>query len=106
MADGAAISAINWIEVLTKLAERGEDPDLVAAELKGAGLIGAVVSLETLSDDDCVAIARLRRTTKAWGLSLADRACLVLATRLKVPALTADRAWGEIEVEADVHLIR
>lgn len=106
MADGAAISVVNWIEVLTKLAERGEDPELAAAELKGAGLIGTVVSVETLSDDDCVAIARLRRTTKTQGLSLADRACLVLAARLKVPALTADRAWGEIDVAADVQLIR
>ena len=35
MADGAVISAVNWIEVLSKIAERGEDPELAAAEIKG-----------------------------------------------------------------------
>lgn len=51
-------------------------------------------------------IARLRPTTKPHGLSLADRACLTLATRLGVPALTADRSWTDAEVEANVQLIR
>jgi PIN domain nuclease of toxin-antitoxin system len=103
---GAAISVINWTEVLTKLAERGEDPELVAAELRAAGLIGVTVSLEPLTDADCIAVARLRSATKAKGLSLADRACLVLAERLGVPAMTADRDWGEIDVGAEVRLIR
>jgi PIN domain nuclease of toxin-antitoxin system len=87
LANGAAISAVHWIEVLTKLADRGEDPDPTAAELRGAGLIGTVVSVEALSAVDCVAIARLRRTASAPGLSLADHDCLVLAARLKAPAL-------------------
>lgn len=82
---GAAISVINWIEVLTKLAERGEDPELADAELRAAGLIGATVSVEPVTDADCIAAARLRSATKAKGLSLADRACLVLAERIGVP---------------------
>jgi galactose-1-phosphate uridylyltransferase len=36
MPAGAAISVINWTEVLTKLAERDEDPELAAAELRAA----------------------------------------------------------------------
>ncbi|HEX5592897.1 MAG TPA: hypothetical protein VFX35_06070 [Solirubrobacterales bacterium] len=35
MADGAAISVVNWMEVLSRIAERGEDPELAAAEMKG-----------------------------------------------------------------------
>jgi hypothetical protein len=31
MADGAAMSVVNWIEVLSKIAERGENPELAAA---------------------------------------------------------------------------
>jgi ribonuclease VapC len=34
--------------------------------------------------------------TRAAGLSLGDRACLALAQRLGVPAMTADRAWAAI----------
>ena len=103
---GAAISVINWTEVLTKLAERGEDPELAAAELRAAGLIGATVNIEPVTDADCIAVARLRAATKAKGLSLADRACLALADRLSVPAMTADRAWAEVDVAARVRLIR
>jgi ribonuclease VapC len=44
--------------------------------------------------------------TKALGLSLADRACLALAAREKLPALTADRAWQSVKVGVQVQLIR
>ena len=106
MKPGAVISVANWVEVLSKRAERGEDPGVAAAEMRGAGLIGGVLTVEPITDDDCIAIARLRPKTKAQGLSLADRACLVLAERLGVPALTADDAWAEADVRAVVRTIR
>lgn len=106
MKAGAAISVANWAEVLSKLAERGEDPEVAAAEMKGAELVGQVIAVEPITDDDCITIARLRRTTKAQGLSLADRACLALAERLGVPALTADGEWSKAEVNAEVQPIR
>lgn len=40
--------------------------------------------------------------TKPAGLSFGDRACLALAARLGVPALTADRAWQSIAAAAAV----
>lgn len=52
------------------------------------------------------AAARLRPATRHAGLSLADRACLALARRLGVPAVTADRAWGDLDVGVEVRLIR
>lgn len=48
----------------------------------------------------------LRPATKVQGLSLADRACLVLAERLGVPALTTDGEWVKAKVKADVRTIR
>lgn len=106
MKAGVAISVANWTEVLSKLAERGEDPGVAAAEMKGAELIGSVVAIEPITDDDCIAIARMRPKTKAQGLSLADRACLVLAERLGVPALTTDGEWAKAKVKARVQAIR
>lgn len=107
LANGAAISVVNWIEILSKLAERGEDPELAAAEMKGTGLIGGVIAIEPVTDRDSIEIARLRPATRGHGLSLADRACLALAERLGVPALTADGAWGELpSVRVAVKLIR
>ena len=35
MKDGTAISVANWAEVLSKLAERGEDPGVAAADDEG-----------------------------------------------------------------------
>ena len=93
MAGGSAISVVNWTEVLSKLAERGEDPELAAAELRATDLIGAVVSIEPVTAADAVEIARLRPLTKGDGLSLADRACIALASRLQLPVVTADEAW-------------
>lgn len=107
MADGAAISVVNWIEVLSKIAERGEDPELAAAEMKGAGLIGEVVNIEAVTEQDSIEIARLRPLTKEQGLSLGDRSCLALATRLGLPVVTGDRAWRNLRrVNVAVKLIR
>lgn len=107
MADGAAISVVNWAEVLSKLAERGEDPELAAAEMEAADLIGGVVTIEAVTTKDAIEIARLRPLTKGRGLSLADRTCLALAERLAIPVLTADREWVDLSgARATVKLIR
>jgi ribonuclease VapC len=103
---GAAVSVVNWAEVLSKLAEAGKDPEAAAAELRRAEGSRRALSIEPLTAADCVAVARLRPITRRQGLSLADRACLALAERLDVPALTADRKWLEADVAADVQLIR
>ena len=44
--------------------------------------------------------------TRAAGLSLGDRACLALARRYGVPALTADGAWGDVEAGVEVVVVR
>ena len=104
--EGAAVSVVNWAEVLSKLAEAGKDPEVAAAELRRAEGSRRALSIEPLTAADCVAVARLRPLTRRQGLSLADRACLALAERLSVPALTADRKWLEADVVAEVQLIR
>jgi ribonuclease VapC len=45
--------------------------------------------------------------TRPFRLSLGDRPCLALATREKVPALTADTAWSAVAplVDANVRLV-
>ena len=103
---GSAISAVNLAEVLSKLAEVGEDPQDVTENLKRRGLLGGNLVVSLLSQDDAVLIARLHRSTRAHGLSLGDRACLGLALRFKVPALTADRAWSRLKVAVKIEPIR
>lgn len=103
---GSTISAANLAEVLGKLGDEGMDPAAVADKLRDRGLIGVVLAVEPVTDQDAVLIAQLRRPTKRVGLSLGDRACLALALRLDAPALTADGAWLDVEVGAQVQLIR
>lgn len=105
IADGATISAVNWAEVLSNVAADGDDPQEVASRLSVTGE-EVVIWIEALTAADCIELAKLRPITKALGLSLADRACLVLADRLGVPALTTDREWVKADVGAEVRLIR
>jgi len=83
----ASIGAANWSEVAQKVIGRGGDWDLARALLRSYGL-----TIEPVTIEDAELAA------KTWqagnGLSLADRLCLALATRLAQTVLTADKAWG------------
>ncbi len=94
--DGSALSAVNWAEVLSKLAERGEDPEQVTERLIEQGVLGVSLTIVPLDEVQARQIARLRLVTRATGLSLGDRACLALAHVVGVPAVTADRAWATL----------
>jgi PIN domain nuclease of toxin-antitoxin system len=106
LAEGAAVSVVNWAEVLSNVAANGEDPAQVAERLLRTEFADVNLRVEEITEADCVEIAKLRPVTIAQGLSLADRACLTLAARLGVPALTADRMWAEARVDVEVRLIR
>ncbi|MGE5335901.1 MAG: PIN domain-containing protein [Nitrososphaerota archaeon] len=106
LAGRAAISVVNWAEVLSKVAERGGDPVSIELDYRERGFIGGALQIEGMTEADCVHVARLRPPTARLGLSLADRTCLALAARLGVPALTADRSWADAELDVDVQLIR
>lgn len=96
---GARLSAVNAAEVVAKLVDGGS-PAEEAGELLDR--IGAEIL--PFDADDVVPSARLRHGNRV--LSLGDRACLALALRLSVPAVTADRAWTGLQTDADVRLIR
>lgn len=102
----SAISVVNWSEVLSKVAEGGGDPAALESNYRERGFIGDALAIEAVTEADCVEIARLRPLTMGQGLSLADRACLVLASRLGVPALTADRIWAQADVDTEIQIIR
>jgi ribonuclease VapC len=95
----SAISAVNWSEVAQKTAARG----LSLAEVKLQFLaVGLRVYPFTVEDAEATAVLWQR----APNLSLADRACLALASRLGVPALTADRIWATLQLGIEVQIIR
>jgi ribonuclease VapC len=105
LTQGAAMSAVNWAEVLSKVADVDQPQTLVEA-MRNQGILGQQLQIYGFSAEDALAIAELRPLTKSVGLSLADQACLALAKRLGVAALTADRVWADVETGVTVQLSR
>lgn len=101
----AVIHAVNYAEVLSKLAERGLPPAEAEAQMREQGLL-QVLNIDLGDPLDAPTVAQLRLLTRAAGLSLGDRYCLALALRLGVPAVTTDRAWAALDVGVRVEVLR
>lgn len=102
----AVINLVNYAEVLTRLTDDGDTATKLDERLRAGGLIGESIELVALVDEDAVAIAELRSSTRSQGLSLGDRACLATARRLGRTALTADRAWSALNLDIPLHFFR
>jgi PIN domain nuclease of toxin-antitoxin system len=103
---GAVISAANLTEVLEVLSRLDGSPGDYADRMDRAGLLHSALLIEEFTYDDSIEAARLRPLTRHLGLSLADRACLALASRMEFPVLTADQAWAQLELGIDIRVIR
>ena len=101
VANGAAISAVNLSEVVTKLYEAGMPEAVIHDVLDLLGL--EIVDFNT---DQAYQSGLLRALTRHAGLSLGDRGCLVLARELALPALTTDRVWESLNVGVTIQVIR
>lgn len=100
IAGGAATSAVNLSEVATVLVRHQRDPSKIL------GPVREQLAVEPFGEADALAAAALCPKTAGKGLSLGDRACLALAQRLGVPAVTADQAWAQLGLDIRVMLIR
>jgi PIN domain nuclease of toxin-antitoxin system len=101
--DGAVISAVNVAEVISRLVGTG-----MAADEAASAAMALPMSLHDLDEALAIEMAAITVHTRRFGLSLGDRACLALARRQTLPALTADRAWlhaGPL-IGVEVRLIR
>lgn len=97
----ALISSINWTEVLQKCLTRDIPTDGMREELEAIGL-----TIAPFTADDAALTAELQATTRQYGLSIGDRACIALGISRKLPILTGDRAWSSADIRAEIHLIR
>lgn len=99
--EGSFVSAVNFAETLTHLAEHasGSFP-------QAPSIFSLLAPIEPFTAAQAQLAARLRPHTKAAGLSLGDRACIALAMELDADVYTADRAWAKVKLPCRVHLIR
>lgn len=99
--DGAIVSSVNWSEVLGRFVDLGLETADREAQIESLG-----VSLVPFTTRQAEVAAGLLPLTRKAGLSLGDRACLAVALDLGGNPVTADRAWGRIDVGLEVTLIR
>ena len=87
----SAVTTVNLSEVVAHFSRNG------VAEADVRRVIGPLPFERVLFDEELAYQAgALQPLTRSAGLSLGDRACLALAKRLGVPAITSDRAWSSI----------
>lgn len=103
---GAHISAVNWAEALSKVAERGGNPERLVQDLENRGVLGLALIVHPLDEGLALRIAKLRPLTKHAGLSLGDRACLALGEELRLRVLTAERVWNDLSLGIEIEQIR
>ena len=100
MARGAALGTVNLSEVCAKLGDHGLTPADITQTIEDLDLV-----IEPFLREDAERAGMWRVLTRDVGLSLGDRACLALAHRLDVPALTTDRAWAGLQLPVKVEVI-
>jgi ribonuclease VapC len=98
----ALLGAVNLAEVISKLCERGAPPEVAAEAVRCLG-----VEIIPYTDGHALRTGELRPLTKAFGLSLGDRACLALAWERQATVITAERSWDDrVENAASVKILR
>lgn len=100
IADNAVISTVNLSEVAALLVRRGQEPEETLVPVREQ------VAVEPFTSEDALTAAKLSPLIAPKGLSLGDRACLALAKRLAARAVTAERAWAQLDVDVQIELIR
>ena len=98
---GAQISAVNAAEVVSRLVDSGASPADAQATLLAFGL-----TIHPFDTALAIDAGLLRAATRQLGLSLGDRACMVLARRERARVITADRSWAALDLGIKIELIR
>ena len=97
----SCISAVNLCETISKMVQHGKPLDDVSYQIER-------LRIEVVSFDAGMArmTASLWKVTRPLGLSLGDRACLVLGLKTGCPVVTADAAWAKVETGVKIVMIR
>jgi PIN domain nuclease of toxin-antitoxin system len=97
----AIISTVNLSEVVSRLS-LASIPEGQIREIL------AYLGLEIVDFDEVQALhaGLLSVFTRPLGLSLGDRACLALAKTNSAIAVSADRAWKDLEIGINIQMIR
>lgn len=97
----AIISAVNYAEIVDKLFEARLTEASVKIVMENLEL-----QIEPLDEKQAWQTGMLRMSTREFGLSLGDRACLALAHIKKLPIITADKQWDKLKTDIKIIQLR
>ncbi len=95
------MSAVNYAEVVGKLLEAGLPEPSVKVVMENMEL-----QVEPLDDKQAWKAGMLRMSTREFGLSLGDRACLALAYIKRLAVVTADKQWDKLTIDIKIIQLR
>lgn len=98
---GAAISAVNHAEVISKLTDYGLTENEVREATDSLG-----IRVIPFDEEAALVSGLMRAATRHKGLSLGDRACLALGRISGEPVLTTDRAWNGLDIGVEIRVVR
>ncbi|MBB5752151.1 type II toxin-antitoxin system VapC family toxin [Prosthecomicrobium pneumaticum] len=96
----AALATVNLSEAVSALADHGFAPETAFALI-----VETRVEIVPFDAQLALDAAAMKPLTRRAGLSLGDRACLALARRRGLAAITADRAWSAVADAVGVEII-
>ena len=102
----AVMSTVNWAEVVARVRSGATNGDSAGPSALRFELCALGLRLEQFSAEQADLAGELRRSTREFGLSLGDRACLALALARSEPVLTADRVWRRLRLGVEIEVIR
>jgi PIN domain nuclease of toxin-antitoxin system len=98
---GGCMSAANYSEALFVLGRAGIEIGVAQ------GLIAALrIQVVPMTAEIAMVAAALGDVGSRYGLSLGDRACLATAKDFRLPVVTADRVWRDLDLGIEVIAIR
>jgi PIN domain nuclease of toxin-antitoxin system len=97
----AAICTVNLSEAVGVLVRKGHPFAEAKVDIEMLNL--TVIGFDT---DLAFQTGAFIASTKEYGLSFGDRACLAATAREGIPVLTAERAWADLDLGIDIQLIR
>lgn len=90
----SVMSTINVAEVLTALQRVEIQPKDAIVSIRD--MIRELIPFDV---EQAQCAAELQPYVRHKGLSLGDRACIALGQKLQVPVYTADKIWGELQLD-------
>lgn len=96
----SVMSEINLAEVVRRQMRDGVSPEVALRVANGIGLEFVPFNQAIIAE-----MVHMFPFERRANLSLADCACLATARHLRLPALTADKAWAEIAGDLGVEVV-